>query len=303
VFSAGSGQRRRLLAGPARLGASALGLEAGEAPGDEFAARHGLYWLCANLAERTPLLIAVDDLQWVDGPSLAWLLYLGRRTPDLPVLVVTGVREGDPRAAQPDLAALVTDPVVEHLRPAPLAAGSVATVIGAELGHPASPDFSLACWELTGGNPLYVRLLAAAARGEGLTGDGAEVAALRSLAAAAVGASVLPRLEKLGPGMIALARALAVAGAGTEVAVAAELAGLPVAAAELMADTLAAAQILAPAREIAQALFITTKTAAVHLTHVYRKLGISRRAQLPGALASSIPGPGDAAPDQAGTIS
>jgi AAA ATPase domain len=69
MFSMGPPERGRVLAGPARLGASALGLEAGEVPGDEFAARHGLYWLCANLAGRRPLLITVDDLQWVDGPS------------------------------------------------------------------------------------------------------------------------------------------------------------------------------------------------------------------------------------------
>ena len=46
-------------------------------------------------------------------------------------------------------------------------------------------------------------------------------------------------------------------------------------------------------REIAQALFITTKTAAVHLTHVYRKLAISRRGQLPDALASHVRSPGE----------
>jgi DNA-binding CsgD family transcriptional regulator len=40
-------------------------------------------------------------------------------------------------------------------------------------------------------------------------------------------------------------------------------------------------------REIAQALFITTKTASAHLTHIYRKLGITRRAQLADALAST----------------
>jgi DNA-binding CsgD family transcriptional regulator len=38
-------------------------------------------------------------------------------------------------------------------------------------------------------------------------------------------------------------------------------------------------------REIAQALFVTTKTVEVHLSSVYRKLGISSRSQLPTALA------------------
>jgi hypothetical protein len=80
VLSASVGERRRLLAGPARAGASALGLEPGNSPVSDFAAVHGLYWLCANLAERTPLLLTVDDLQWVDRPSLSWLAYLGPRS-------------------------------------------------------------------------------------------------------------------------------------------------------------------------------------------------------------------------------
>lgn len=250
VFSMGRAERRRLLAGPARLGASALGLEAGDAPGDEFAALHGLYWLCANLAERQPLLIAVDDLQWVDGPSLSWLLYLGRRADDLAVLVVVGVREGDPRASQPAVTAVTGGLAAGRVRLSPLGAGSVAAVAGEDLGQPVSPEFCLACWEVTGGNPLYVRQLVAAARREGLTGGADSVEALRSLAPAAVGSSVLPRLAGMDPDMIALARAVAVLGAGTEVAVAAELASLATSAAELAADRLASAQIFAPVRPL-----------------------------------------------------
>jgi DNA-binding NarL/FixJ family response regulator len=41
-------------------------------------------------------------------------------------------------------------------------------------------------------------------------------------------------------------------------------------------------------REVAQALFITTKTASAHLSRVYRKLGITRRAQLPDALGAGV---------------
>jgi DNA-binding NarL/FixJ family response regulator len=36
------------------------------------------------------------------------------------------------------------------------------------------------------------------------------------------------------------------------------------------------------AREIAQTLYVTPKTVEVHLTSIYRKLGISRRAELSG---------------------
>jgi AAA ATPase domain len=92
VLSASAGERRRLLAGPARAGAGALGLAAGDAPASEFAAVHGLYWLCVNLADRRPLLLTVDDLQWVDSPSLSWLAYLGPRSAESPMLVVLTVR-------------------------------------------------------------------------------------------------------------------------------------------------------------------------------------------------------------------
>jgi DNA-binding NarL/FixJ family response regulator len=41
-------------------------------------------------------------------------------------------------------------------------------------------------------------------------------------------------------------------------------------------------------REIAQALFVTPKTVEVHLSSVYRKLGISSRSQLPAVIAESL---------------
>jgi DNA-binding CsgD family transcriptional regulator len=41
-------------------------------------------------------------------------------------------------------------------------------------------------------------------------------------------------------------------------------------------------------REIAQALFITTKTAKGHLTRVFHKLGITRRGELPDALTGPV---------------
>ena len=42
-------------------------------------------------------------------------------------------------------------------------------------------------------------------------------------------------------------------------------------------------------REIAQTLFVTPRTIEVHLTSIYRKLDISSRAQLPGALVEPAP--------------
>jgi DNA-binding CsgD family transcriptional regulator len=44
-------------------------------------------------------------------------------------------------------------------------------------------------------------------------------------------------------------------------------------------------------REIAQALFVTRKTVEVHLSSSYRKLGITSRSLLPGALAAPVESP------------
>jgi DNA-binding CsgD family transcriptional regulator len=45
-------------------------------------------------------------------------------------------------------------------------------------------------------------------------------------------------------------------------------------------------------REIAQTLFITTKTASAHLSRAYRKLDVTRRSQLAEALDRNTPAVG-----------
>jgi len=58
-------------------------------------------------------------------------------------------------------------------------------------------------------------------------------------------------------------------------------------ASERRVAELAAAGMSNP--EIAQALFVTLSTVEGHLRHVYRKLSIGSRAQLPAALGSAAP--------------
>jgi DNA-binding CsgD family transcriptional regulator len=242
--------RRRLLDGVARVGARALGMEDGEPPADRFAAIHGLYWLCANRAEDGPLLVAVDDMQWSDDPSLSWLGYLARRIGDLPLVLVLGLRSGDPGGERAELAQLVGDGAARRLVLGPLSAGAVGEIVRRELDEGAAEAFCAAVSDLSGGNPLFVHELLAAARQEGLAPRDESVSALGLVAPAAVGASVLARLRRLGAEPGALARAVAVLGGGAEVAVAALLADLDPAAAELTADRLAASQILARSRPL-----------------------------------------------------
>jgi DNA-binding CsgD family transcriptional regulator len=243
-------ERRRLLDGVARVGARALGVEAGEAPADRFAAIHGVFWLCANRVGRGPLVVAVDDVQWTDDPSLAWLGYLARRAGDLALGLVLGLRSGDPGGDRGELRAVVSDRGVERITLGPLSTPAVGAIVRAQLDAEADGVFCAACSELAGGNPLLLRELLVGAREEGLAARGENVPALHLIAPAAVGTSVLARLGRSGGEAVALARAVAVLGAGAEGALAARLADLDPAAAELAADRLAAAQILAPARPL-----------------------------------------------------
>jgi DNA-binding CsgD family transcriptional regulator len=248
--AASAGERRRLLGGVARVGAGALGLEAGEPPADRFAAIHGLYWLCANRAERGPLMVLVDDVQWVDDPSLAWLGYVARRVGDLGLLLVLGLRSGDPGGERGELGGLVSDGGVERIALGPLSAAGVAAIVRAQLDQEADEAFCAACSELSGGNPLLLRELLVGAREEGLAARGESLVALYRIAPAAVGTSVLARLGRLGSEAVALARAIAVLGGGAEVVLAAQLAAVDPVVAELTADRLAAGQILAPVRPL-----------------------------------------------------
>ena len=89
-----------MLSGAASLVAPLLtGAEAAlAAPEDDYAALHGLYWACANLAERRPLVLLVDDAQWADERSLRFLHFLARRLEGLPILLLIAVRTFEPGA-------------------------------------------------------------------------------------------------------------------------------------------------------------------------------------------------------------
>jgi DNA-binding CsgD family transcriptional regulator len=223
---------------------------AGEPPADRFAAIHGLFWLCANRAERGPLVLLVDDVQWADEPSLAWLGYLARRVEDLAVLLVLGLRSGDPGGERGELEALLGDRGVQRITLGSLSAAAVETMVRARLDERADEEFCGEIYELTHGNPLFVAELLMAARQEGLAARGESVPALHLIAPTAVGTSVLARLGRLGREAVSFARAVAVLGAGTEVAMAARLAGLDPVVAELTADRLAAAQLLSAMRPL-----------------------------------------------------
>jgi class 3 adenylate cyclase/DNA-binding CsgD family transcriptional regulator len=184
----------------------------GSEPADEdaFALLHGLYWLTVNISEAKPLLIAVDDLQWSDAPSLRWLAYLTRRLEGLRVAVLATLRPIDEE--QPVLDELLLDPALTTIRPSALSVPSVADLVRAELGSDADEPFVSACHSATGGNPLLLRELLRSLASEDVAPIAAAVGVVERLAPDAVTRSVRLRLARLPEPAARLARAVAVLG-------------------------------------------------------------------------------------------
>ncbi|HVL94880.1 MAG TPA: AAA family ATPase [Solirubrobacteraceae bacterium] len=234
-------------------GAAGLARTAFEAPDAApaadlgFGVLHGLFWLVANLAERGPVVICVDDVQWADAPSLRFLDYLALRLEGLPVLGALAARAGEATLTVGPIARLLGHPDVHELEVGPLDSGAVAALVRAELGAEAPEPVVTACHEVTGGNPFLVRELAGELRRGGAPAD---PALLRQLAPPAIVRSLRLRLEALHPDAVALAGALAVLGDETAVSAAADLAGLDPLGAEAAAELLADAGILARGRPL-----------------------------------------------------
>ena len=168
-----------LLTGSAALAAPALSVAPDAEPVDfGLSVAHGLYWLTVNLAERRPLLLAVDDAHWADEPSLRFLVYLARRLEGLPVALVLTTRPGGEALA---LAELAREPLAAALHPQPLSEAAVAALLAAAYERAPDAGFAAACAASTGGNPFLLRELVRALRADGVEPVDAEVATVRSL--------------------------------------------------------------------------------------------------------------------------
>src|SRR6185295_19084434 len=132
VARADAAERGRLLAGAAAHSAPLFGsAPAAEGIPDEeqsFALFHGLHWLTANLAERAPLVLAVDDAHWADLPSLRFLHYLLQRLDELPVALVIAARPERERRQGRLVQRLAGSPVTTALRLDPLSPRAVSAL-------------------------------------------------------------------------------------------------------------------------------------------------------------------------------
>jgi tetratricopeptide (TPR) repeat protein len=111
---------------------------------------------------RAPTLFVFDDAHWMDEASADLLRRLSGEVPSLPWVVVVGRRDSDQGFSAP------AAPHVETLRPEPLDAAAASELVEAETEeNPLAPHEISALAQRSGGNPLFLLELLAAARDVG----------------------------------------------------------------------------------------------------------------------------------------
>ena len=229
VRAAQGARRNRLFAGAAGLAAPALlGPQSGLVDPEDaaFALAHGLYWLVANLAAQAPAALLVDDVHWADPPSLRFLSYLARRLDGLAVSVIACARTGEGGSDQGLLGDLSGGPRAQVAAVAALSEAAVTTVLAGQFGQEPEAQFARLCRKVTGGNPFYVRELAAALIADGIEPTKVASEQISAAAPQTIARATLGRLGHLSEDAVGLARAIAVLGSDARLPRAAALAGL-----------------------------------------------------------------------------
>ena len=240
--------REDVLSGPAALARSLFERPA-DVPvraADGYGVIHSLFALVVALAARGPLVLLLDDTHWADRSSLQFLAYLQRRLAAHPVGLVLAMRPPELAVEADLLQRLLDGPSTTVQTPADLDVPSVTQIVHAEGFAQAGPGFCHACWQVTAGNPFYLRELLRDLRADGVDPElGAEE--LLRIPPPSVARSVLTRLGRLPAEHAAdLARSAAVIGDGATLRHAAAMAEIsPEAAADAL-DALTAAELLGP---------------------------------------------------------
>ena len=242
LLAAADTQRRaRLLAGAAAPAAWVLGVSTGatgvHAAG--FAAMQAIYWLTAHVAEEGPLVLTVDDGQWADPSSLRALDFLARRIADLPAMLLVALRPQEP-GSRMELLDELRGVAAGRVSLGALGPESVARLVRDRIPE-ASAEVCDACHTATAGNPLYLQELLRSIIADEVAPDAGTV---RQASLPTLGDRVIRRVERVADDAPALARAMAVLGNGTRLAVAAQLAAVPEAQAGRIAHRLRRIELL-----------------------------------------------------------
>ncbi|MFI1801740.1 ATP-binding protein [Streptomyces sp. NPDC020379] len=179
--------------------------------------------LAPVLATGTPLLLAIDDLQWADTPSLRCLGYFMARLENTPVAVVATVALGE--TPGDEVMAEVLSAFRHRVLLRGLSAADTARLAAEAFGRAPAQPFVDACRTATGGSPYLLEALFREMRLHGLR-PGITADRVRELAPVEVADTLLPRYERAYPGAGTVLEAVAVLDGSATGATVARLTGL-----------------------------------------------------------------------------
>ena len=155
-------------------------LEGDGPPADQRALAAGVLTTLRELAADRPLVLAIDDAQWLDPASVLVIEYVLRRLRDVNVRVLASWRhepidsaaQGD-RDRQLDLGRALGEPP-RRLPIGPLSPGAIHQILRNRTGHPFPRPLMRRIHEASGGNPFFALEIARAMdarRDEWATGE------------------------------------------------------------------------------------------------------------------------------------
>ena len=133
------------------LEVAVLRAEPARAPPEPHTIAVGLLSALRSLAAREPLLIAVDDVQWLDPPSADALTFAARRLGVHEVGFLLATRPGDPSALERALERTG----LERLEVAPLSLGAMRRLLSERLGLVVPRHVLRSVFDSSSGNPLF----------------------------------------------------------------------------------------------------------------------------------------------------
>lgn len=168
---------------------------------------YDLHAVLMELAERDPLVIGIDDVQYADTLSQRFLLYLVSRVRSAPVLVVVNELDCLPRVDPVFRAELLSHPHSRRIRLRPLSQRAVTDLLSDHLDTVTARRLASAYHAASGGNPLLVRALI-----EDYPSSARSAPEQEIVVGEAFGEAVVNCLHRGGTQAMDVARALAVLG-------------------------------------------------------------------------------------------
>jgi DNA-binding CsgD family transcriptional regulator len=158
-----------------------LRADGGDLPSDHRVVATTILSILERLAAKSPVLIAIDDVQWVDASSKSVVAFVARRLDRrIGVLVTEGSGPGNSDTTASWLQ-LARQDGIGRIRLGPLSLGGLHTLISDGLGHSLPRPTTVRIAEISHGNPSYALGLARATNIESPTAEPVLPAALAEL--------------------------------------------------------------------------------------------------------------------------